>query len=195
MPTRPKNIAVHNNIFDRSDNSGVIPNESPTVNNADADSNSNGFNGKSGSSPTIIIEYIPYEIIEIATTAFARLIEPTDTVRPNAVTLSLPVIIALKLSNIAANVLTFIPPAVDCDAPPIHISIIIIRIVILVNDTGFNEVNPELRGTNELNTDCMIFSYNVIPAKVLLYSNIKNNAELDIIIINVVLKTIFVFMS
>ena len=54
----------------------------------------------------------------MAITAPARLIDSWDIVRLKAVTLSLPNIIALRLTSIAPNVLTFIPPAVDCGAPP-----------------------------------------------------------------------------
>lgn len=53
--------------------------------------------------------------------ADARLTELGEISRSNKTTLFLPRIIDLKLAIATPNVLTLIPPAVDCDAPPIHI--------------------------------------------------------------------------
>lgn len=89
----------------------------------------------------------------MAITAPARLIDSWEIVRLNAVTLSLPNIIALRLTSIAPNVFTFIPPAVDCDAPPIHIRNIMKIRVPFRNEAGLTDTKPELLGVVELKID------------------------------------------
>ena len=91
--------------------------------------------------------------MERVTTALARRIENTDMFLRKALILVRPVIMALRLSKMAAKVLTLIPPAVLWDAPPIHISMRITTIVTLRNPAGLTDENPALRGTALLNTD------------------------------------------
>lgn len=92
-----------------------------------------------------------------ATTAFALRIEPTAMVREKAVTDGRPETIDLRFKHIAAKVLTFIPPAVDCEPPPIHIRNITTINVAGRNPAGFTEEKPALLGVAELNTDWVIF--------------------------------------
>ena len=149
-PTRPTNMAMHKSSFEEIDKSAVMPNEEPTVNNADADSKARSFTERSGSKITRIKVSKKYDKMESPMTALARLIDITDRVRPKTVIYFLFVTIDLRLSSIAANVFTLIPPAVDCDAPPIHIKNIINRSVAGRNDTGLTDANPELLGIDEL---------------------------------------------
>ena len=83
MPTLPINMAVQSNILDALQRSGVIPSDDPTVNRAEQLSKSSAFVGSSGSSDIRISEYIRYETIDNATTAFARRIEPMAMERDN----------------------------------------------------------------------------------------------------------------
>ena len=76
----------------------------------------------------------------------------------------------------AANVFTFIPPPVDCDAPPIHIRKRTMRRVTFMKRAGLSDTNPALRGVAELNTDWVTLSAMSIPCMVLLYSRQKNAA-------------------
>ena len=164
MPTLPINMAVQSNILDALQRSGVIPSDDPTVNRAEQLSKSSAFVGSSGSSDIRISEYIRYETIDNATTAFARRIEPMAMERLNAVTYSRPVTIDLRLSHIAAMVLTLIPPAVDWDPPPIHIRNKMNKIVTSRKPAGLSDEKPALRGVTELNMDCTILSDIVMPA-------------------------------
>ena len=58
----------------------------------------------------------------------------------------------------AANVFTLMPPAVDWEPPPIHISTTNISNVMFSIDAGLTDEKPDERGTQALNTDCTTFS-------------------------------------
>ena len=153
IPTRPRNMAVESTILDAVDNCSVMPNDDPTVNSAEIVSNIIDFGGSSGSRSNIAVVKRNSENIDSAITALALLIDADDMVRLQVTTLFLPRIVARRLSRDVATVLTLMPPAVDCDAPPIHISIIIISIVTGENPKGFSDMKPELRGQVALKTD------------------------------------------
>ena len=94
----------------------------------------------------------------VKTVYLARLIEPMAIVRSNAITRSLPFTMAFRFRRTAARVLTFIPPAVDCEDPPTHIRKSTNIRVTFRNPAGFTDMNPELRGVVALKMDCAILS-------------------------------------
>ncbi len=130
----------------------------------------------------------------MATTALARRMESVAMVRWKAVTRGEPVTMARRLSHIAARVLTFIPPPVDCEPPPAHMRKSIMTSVTLRKPSGLTELNPALRGTAELNTDWVIFSIRVMPRRELEYSSTKNSTVPATNRSMKVKSTIFVFM-
>ena len=102
---------------------------------------------------------------------------------------------AFRFNIIVANVLTFIPPAVDWDAPPIHIRNRNISMVTFRNETGLTDEKPEERGTEELNHDCTTLCHTGIPSRVLSYSNRKNSNVDTKVRIREVTSTILVLRS
>ena len=153
IPTRPRNIAAESTILDAVDSCSVMPSDDPTVNSAEIVSNMSDFGGSPGSRSNIVVVKINSEKMDIAITALALLIDADDMVRLQTTTLFLPSMVARRFSSDAATVLTLIPPAGDCEAPPIHISITTISIVTGENMVGLRDVNPELRGQVALNID------------------------------------------
>lgn len=97
MPTLPRNIAIESRDREADESCEVIPIEEPTVNNAEQASNNKKRGDICGSNATSVVLTIIYEKIDMATTAFARRIEPIDIDRLNAVTRGEPVTIALRL--------------------------------------------------------------------------------------------------
>ncbi len=169
-----------------------MPSEEPTVNSADMVSKSKLLAGSFGSRSIRIMANARNDIREIVTTAFALLIEPIAIVRLNAVTLSLPRTIALRFMRTAARVLTFMPPAVDWEAPPTHMRKSTKIKVTLRNPAGLTDTNPELRGVVELNIDCATLSYVLSPASELFCSRAKNTTMLMNRIMLVVYSAILV---
>ena len=60
---------------------------------------------------------------DITTVALERLIESYDNSRPKTSTRSVPRNTATRFSTTTAKAFTLMPPAVDCEPPPIHINI------------------------------------------------------------------------
>lgn len=89
-----------------------------------------------------------------------------------------PNIIERRFMSDAQSVLTLIPPAVDCDEPPIHMRNSVNIRVTFKNDAGFTETKPELRGVVALKMDWNIWSRILNPDRVLLRSNIQNMTAL-----------------
>ena len=99
-------------------------------------------------------EYMIMAIIEKHITALARRIDVMAIVRPNAVTPFCPHSIDLRLSIIAAKVLIFMPPPIDCDEQPIHISTIAIKKVIPSHCDGPAVEKPAVLTVAEQKIDC-----------------------------------------
>lgn len=108
-------------IFRCGAHSGVIPNDEPVVKTAETDSKITSVGLLAGSSAIKVQLIIMVNSIERVITAFARRTECMAMLRLKAFTPFRPVTIDLRFNKRTPKVLTFIPPAIDCEAPPIHI--------------------------------------------------------------------------
>lgn len=120
-PTRPTNMAKQRTYFDVVLSCGVIPNDEPVVKTAETDSKITSVGLMAGSSAIKVQLIIMVNSIERVITAFARRTECMAMLRLKAFTPFRPVTIDLRFNKRTPKVLTFIPPAIDCEAPPIHI--------------------------------------------------------------------------
>ena len=133
-PTRPRNINTTRSNLAASPNWAVIPREEPTVPKADTHSKIIALSGKCGSR-TVIIKTKSVNMPMLTKTATLALRKESsdssrpanstrDSSRPANSTRSEPRTTARILSRLTAKAFTLIPPAVDCEAPPIHISMV-----------------------------------------------------------------------
>jgi hypothetical protein len=113
-----------------------MPSDEPTENTAETTSKSIARIGSVGSNKSKIIENSSVLIIERVTTALARLTDGVAIFLLKAVMPCFCSIIERRLRNITPIVLTFTPPAIDCDDPPIHICTNMSRRVTFVNSAG-----------------------------------------------------------
>lgn len=171
MPTRPRNIAVAMAILDRSDSWSVMPSDMPTVVIAEKHSKATAPAGSSGCISMIAPEYMTIARIEKQITALARRTDERAIDRPKTDTPFCPQTIDLRFSIITAKVLILIPPPIDCDEHPIHISIIAIRNVTPSQSPGAEVAKPAVRTVAEQKIDCTMRLLVGRPDMELLYSN------------------------
>ena len=128
----------------------VMPREEPTVLTAEIVSKSNAFGDKCGSITTSVTKVAVITISEPKIVASARRTDSGEISRLNIVTASRPRITAIKFAIATAIVLTLMPPAVDCDAPPIHIKMVYAISERSERDARLILLKPAVRGATAL---------------------------------------------
>ena len=101
----------------------------------------------------------------------------------------------LRFKNRTATVLTFTPPAMDWEDPPIHIKRQTRRIVEGWKSAGLTEAKPVVLGRIALNNDWTIFVKKLMSLSVPSYSKIRKSTVPAATRMEEVIKTSFVFKS
>ena len=118
-PTRPTNISSATSSLLSSPNRGVRFKLDPTVLNADTHSKVMAKSDVPGSRMLMMKINSNKTPNDITTVALERRMESCDSSRPNTSTRSVPRNTATRFSTTTAKAFTLIPPAVDCEPPPI----------------------------------------------------------------------------
>lgn len=126
----------------------------------------------SGSMATSIRKNTMIVIKDPKIVAEARRTDSADSSLLNSVTDVFPRITEKKLEMATAKVLTFIPPAVDWEPPPIHIKTEYTMIVSNEKLVRSTLLKPAVLGVTELKKDCTILSSMSMWTKALFHSKI-----------------------
>ena len=104
-------------------------------------------------------------------------------------------IMLLRFKNRTATVLTFTPPAMDWEDPPIHIKRQPRKIVEGWKSAGLTEAKPVVLGRIALNNDWTIFVKKLMSLSVPSYSKIRKRTVPAATRMEELIKTSFVFKS
>ena len=143
----------------------VMPIDAPTVLSAETVSKSRSKAAISGSRTNSVTKQMIITITEPKIVAKARFTDLSVIVRLNIVTLFSSRTVDINDAKATPIVFTLIPPAVDCDAPPIHISIIYSISVSSEKWLILTLLKPAVRGVAALKKLCTSLSVRLIPAK------------------------------
>ena len=124
--------------------------------------------------------------IEPNTTTNVLRIELYVISRLNSVVECSPLISDFNEARATTNVFTLIPPAVDCEPPPIHISTKYRMIATLEKSLSATLLKPAVRGATALNRDCTIFYEVRAVALVAVSLNALAYADLEVFLVEVV---------
>ena len=170
-PTRPRNMRRITTIFPAELSFMVSPRVKPTVENADIHSKISRPISFWFSVIERAITPKPINTTDSITTANARLTLDDGNSRPNISTRNLSFPNPMILENAKANVVVFIPPAVDAGEPPTHIRKYINTMLPAVTSANANVLKPAVLGLTDAKKDEIKACPSVIPKSKLFRSN------------------------